>query len=75
MKFPVNTVFKINDREWTVEEYRLGRGREWVYTLSSEGNAEDNPKIMRLNETAIKNITTLRNNSFKEIAKEEEVFA
>ena len=36
MKFPINTVIKINDCDWKVEEYRLGRGREWVYTLSTD---------------------------------------
>ena len=52
MKYPINTAIKINNSEWRVAEYRLGRGREWVYTLSSE-DIDGSFETMRLNEKAI----------------------
>ena len=52
MKYPIDTVVMINNCEWRVAEYRLGRGREWVYTLSYE-SVDGSFNTMRLNETAI----------------------
>tara|TARA_X000001036_G_C20483514_1_gene726720 strand:- start:628 stop:855 length:228 start_codon:yes stop_codon:yes gene_type:complete len=52
MKYPVNTIVLINNREWRVAEYRMGRGREWVYTLSIE-LTDGSFDTMRLNESAI----------------------
>ena len=52
MKYPVDTIVMINNFEWRVAEYRLGRGREWVYTLSNE-NTDGSFDTMRLNEIAI----------------------
>ena len=52
MKYPIDTIVMINNCEWRVAEYRLGRGREWIYTLSNE-NVDGSFDIMRLNETAI----------------------
>ena len=52
MKYPVNTIVLINNREWRVAEYRMGRGREWVYTLSIE-LADGSFDTIRLNESAI----------------------
>ena len=52
MKYPIDTVIMINNCEWRVAEYRLGRGREWVYTLSYE-HVDGSFNTMRLNETAI----------------------
>ena len=52
MKYPVDTIVMINNREWRIAEYRMGRGREWVYTLSNE-NTDGSFDSMRLNETAI----------------------
>ena len=52
MKYPIDTVVLINNNEWRVAEYRLGRGREWVYTLSNE-QVDGSFDTMRLNETAI----------------------
>ena len=52
MKYPIDTIIMINDCEWKVAEYRLGRGREWVYTLSNE-DIDGTFNTMRLNETAI----------------------
>ena len=52
MKYPIDTIFIINNCEWRISEYRLGRGREWVYTLSNE-HVDGSFDTMRLNETAI----------------------
>tara|TARA_B100000315_G_C14102376_1_gene374335 strand:+ start:304 stop:528 length:225 start_codon:yes stop_codon:yes gene_type:complete len=52
MKYPIDTIVNINNCEWRVAEYRLGRGREWIYTLSNE-NTDGSFDTMRLNETAI----------------------
>ena len=55
MKYPIDTIVMINNCEWRVAEYRLGRGREWVYTLSNE-QVDGSFDTMRLNETAIEKI-------------------
>ena len=52
MKYPVDTIVMINNREWRVAEYRMGRGREWVYTLANE-RTDGSFDTMRLNEVAI----------------------
>ena len=52
MKYPIDTIIKINNCDWRVAEYRLGRGREWVYTLSNE-HVDGSFDTIRLNETAI----------------------
>ena len=52
MKYPIDTIIMINNREWRVAEYRMGRGREWVYTLANE-RTDGSYDIMRLNEVAI----------------------
>ena len=74
MKYPVDTIVMINNKEWRVAEYRLGRGREWVYTLSHE-ETDGSFDIMRLNESAISKI--LIDEPQGEVAFEmnEEVFA
>ena len=55
MKYPIDTIVMINQCQWRVAEYRLGRGREWVYTLSHE-HVDGSFDTMRLNETAIRKI-------------------
>ena len=57
MKYPVDTIVMINNREWRVAEYRMGRGREWVYTLANE-STDGSYDTMRLNEVAIGKIIT-----------------
>ena len=52
MKYPIDTIVMINNRAWRVAEYRMGRGREWVYTLSNE-LTDGSFETMRLNEIAI----------------------
>ena len=55
MKYPIDTIIMINNFEWRVAEFRMGRGREWVYTLSYE-DTDGSFETMRLNETAISKI-------------------
>jgi len=57
MKYPVDTIVMINNCEWRVAEYRMGRGREWVYTLANE-RTDGSYDTMRLNEVAIGKIIT-----------------
>ena len=71
MKYPIETIIMINNCEWRVEEFRMGRGREWVYTLLSE-NVDGSFETMRLNESAITKITS-QNEKSEELI--EEVFA
>ena len=46
----------INNCEWKIAEFRLGRGREWVYTLANESTTDGSFDSMRLNERAIDKI-------------------
>ena len=55
MKYPIDTIIMINNREWRIAEYRMGRGREWVYTLANE-RTDGSYDTMRLNEVAIRKI-------------------
>ena len=59
MKYPIDTVVMINNSEWRVAEYRLGRGQEWVYTLSNE-QVDGSFDTIRLNETAIGKIISTK---------------
>ena len=52
MKYQIDTIVMINNCEWRVAEYRMGRGREWVYTLANE-HTDGSFDTMRLNEVAI----------------------
>ena len=52
MKYPIDTKIAINNRVWMVAEFRLGRGREWIYTLVNE-RADGTFDTIRLNERAI----------------------
>ena len=81
MKYPIDTIIMINNREWRIAEYRMGRGREWVYTLANE-RTDGSYDTMRLNEVAIGKIMVVEpqgemppgiNKASSEI--EEEVFA
>ena len=58
MKYPIDTAIIINNYEWRVAEFRMGRGREWVYTLSCE-DTDGSFETMRLNETAITKIMSM----------------
>ena len=63
----------INNCEWRIAEYRLGRGREWVYTLSNE-NTDGSFDTMRLNETAIGKIISTEPQSEGIIETSEGIF-
>ena len=56
MKYKIDDMISINNKEWRVAEYRMGRGREWVYTLSHE-DTDGSYTTMRVNEKAIDGIT------------------
>ena len=59
MRYPIDTIIMINNREWRITEYRLGRGREWVYTLSNE-QVDGSFDTIRINETAIGKIISTK---------------
>ena len=71
MKYPIDTLIMINNCEWRVAEFRMGRGREWVYTLSFE-DTDGSFETMRLNETAIGKImlTESQGEDFLEVSEE-----
>ena len=56
MKYKINDTIVINNVEWLISEYRMGRGREWKYTLSYE-DTDGSYTTMSLNERAIDSIT------------------
>jgi hypothetical protein len=56
MKYKIGDTIEINNLEWRIAEYRLGRGREWKYLLSYE-NTDGSYQTMSLNERAINAIT------------------
>ena len=74
MKYPVDTIVMINNREWRVSEFRMGRGREWVYTLSNE-RTDGSYDTMRLNEVAIDKILVEEPQGEVSFDAPEEVFA
>ena len=74
MKYPIDTIVMINNREWRVAEYRMGRGREWVYTLANE-HTDGSFDTMRLNEVAIGKIIVEEPQGEMPFEIEEESFA
>ena len=56
MKYKIDDMVSINNKDWRVAEYRMGRGREWLYTLSHE-DTDGTYTTMSLNERAIDGIT------------------
>ena len=74
MKYPIDTVVMINNREWRVAEYRMGRGREWVYTLINE-HTDGSCEAMRLNELAIGKILVEEPQGDLSFSEPEGVFA
>ena len=74
MKYSVDKVVMINNREWRIAEYRMGRGREWIYTLANE-RTDGSYDIMRLNEVAIGKILEDEPQGEVDFNMEEEVFA
>ena len=60
MKYSIDSTIIINNKEWRVAEYRMGRGREWKYTLSYE-DTDGSYTTMSLNERAMDGITLTGN--------------
>ena len=58
MKYKIDDMISINNKEWRIAEYRMGRGREWVYILSHE-DTDGSYTTMRVNERAIDGITAV----------------
>tara|TARA_Y100000034_G_scaffold80040_1_gene96055 strand:- start:10 stop:216 length:207 start_codon:yes stop_codon:yes gene_type:complete len=52
MKYKLDEMISINNKEWRVAEYRMGRGREYMYTLSHE-ETDGTYVTMSLNERAM----------------------
>ena len=52
MKYKINDTITINNTEWVIAEYRMARGREWMYTLSHE-NTDGSYATMSLNERSM----------------------
>ena len=52
MKYKIDDTVMINNTEWRISEYRMGRGRQWVYTLSHE-ETDGSYTTMSLNERAM----------------------
>ena len=52
MKYKINDTVLINNVEWLIADYRMGRGRQWTYTLSYE-DTDGSYTTMSLNERAM----------------------
>ena len=57
MKYKINDTILINNVEWIIAEYRMQRGREYMYTLSRE-DTDGSYVTMSLNERAMDGVTT-----------------
>ena len=52
MKYKINDTIVINNKEWVIAEYRMQRGREFMYTLAHE-DTDGSYTTMSLNERAM----------------------
>ena len=52
MKYNIGDAISINNTDWIIAEYRMGRGRQWLYTLSRE-DTDGSYTTMSLNERAM----------------------
>ncbi len=52
MKYNIGDTIVINNLEWLIAEYRMGRGNEYKYTLSHE-DTDGSFITMSLNERAM----------------------
>ena len=60
MKYNIGDTVSINDTEWEIKEYRMGRGKEWIYTLNrSDGTVDEDGIIisMSLNSDAMDGVS------------------
>ena len=56
MKYKIGDTIVINNVSWVIAEHRMGRGREYKYTLSHE-DTDGSYTTMSLNERAMDGIT------------------
>ena len=56
MNYKIGDAVSINNTEWVIAEYRMGRGREYMYTLSRE-ETDGTFVTMSLNERAMDGVT------------------
>ena len=56
MRYNIGDTIVINNIEWVIAEHRMGRGREWRYTLSHE-STDGSYTTMSLNERAMDGLT------------------
>ena len=59
MRYKINDTVVINNVEWLIAEYRMQRGRQYMYTLSHE-DTDGSFTTMSLNERAIDGILSGR---------------
>ena len=52
MKYKIDDTIMINNTEWKIAEYRMGRGRQYTYTLFHE-DTDGTHTTMSLNERAM----------------------
>ena len=52
MKYKIDEMISINNIDWRIAEYRMGRGRQWTYTLAHEAT-DGSYTTMSLNERAM----------------------
>ena len=52
MKYKIGNTVTINDTDWVISEHRMGRGRQWLYTLSHE-DTDGSYTTMSINERAM----------------------
>ena len=52
MKYNIGDSISINNTDWIISEHRMGRGRQWLYTLSHE-ETDGSYTTMSLNERAM----------------------
>tara|TARA_Y100001963_G_scaffold149893_1_gene230135 strand:+ start:287 stop:496 length:210 start_codon:yes stop_codon:yes gene_type:complete len=55
MKYNIGDTVVINNTEWVIAEHRMGRGRQYTYTLSYE-DTDGSYTTMSLNERAMDGI-------------------
>ena len=63
MKYKIDDTISINNKDWRIAEHRMGRGREWKYTLSYE-DTDGSYTTMSLNERAMDGI--IKSGGFKD---------
>ena len=52
MKYKIDDTVNINNTQWRIAEYKMGRGRQYTYTLSHE-ETDGSYTTMSLNERAM----------------------